>query len=86
MPERDFSVVPVLVLHQEKVSLHRAVRSAAAATRASDVVEVEFGARWETIAGQKQRVDGTWHKCRIVRVVHSELHVELLEPLRQERD
>lgn len=78
MPARDFSVMPVLVVGQEHVSLHRAVRSTAGSTRAGDVVEVEFGATWATIAGRQEKIDGTWRQCRIVKVHHSELHVELL--------
>ena len=84
MTARDFSVMPVRVLPDERVSLARAVRSTGS-TRPGDLVEIEFGATWATVAGRQERVNGSWAKCRIVRTEHSELVVELLQPLRLER-
>ena len=77
MSSRDFSVMPVLVVDQERVSLARAVRSHTGSTRAGDYVDVEFGATWATERGQTFKVPGQWRQCVIVRVVHSELHVTL---------
>ena len=77
MPARDFSVMPVKLLPDERVSLMRAVRSSKASTRAGDIVEVEFGATWATKRGETFKVPGVWYQCVIVRVVHSELEVRL---------
>lgn len=71
---RDFSVMPVLVVDQEHVSLQRAVRGRGSMTPGS-YVDVEFGATWPTKRGQTYKVPGSWRQCRIVKVVHSELHV-----------
>lgn len=82
MPERDYSVMPVLVLGQERVSLARPVRNRTGSTQPGTIVDVEFGVTWDTSAGKTERIDGTWRQCRIVRVVHSELIVELLDAQR----
>jgi hypothetical protein len=73
---RDFSVMPVLCLPSEKVSLQRAVRTRGS-TRVGDYVEVEFGATWATRRGETYKVPGQWRQCRIVALKHSELHVVL---------
>jgi hypothetical protein len=74
---RDFSVMPVLCLPDERVALARAVRSRGGSTRAGDYVEIEFGATWATSRGETYKVPGQWRQCVIVRVVHSEIHVRL---------
>jgi len=74
---RDFSVMPVLVVDQERVSLARAVRSHTGSTRVGDYVDVEFGAAWATKRGETYKVPGQWRQCVIEKVVHSELHVRL---------
>lgn len=74
---RDFSVMPVLVVDQERVSLQRAVKTQGGSTRVGDYVTVEFGASWATERGRTFKVPGDWRQCRIVAVVHSELHVVL---------
>lgn len=73
---REFSVMPVLCLPDERVSLQRAVRTRGS-SRVGDYVEVEFGATWATRRGETYKVPGQWRQCRIVRVVHSEIHVVL---------
>jgi hypothetical protein len=77
MTARNYSVMPVLVLDQERVSLPRAVKSERGSTRAGDYVLIEFGATWATEGDRHFKVDGQWRQCQIVAVVHSELHVRL---------
>jgi hypothetical protein len=83
MSARDFSVMPVLVVEQEHVSLPRAVRHTGGSVRAGDRVDVEFGACWGEGRHGLTKVPGQWRACVVVRVVHSELHVEIAPALRQ---
>jgi hypothetical protein len=77
MTARDFSVMPVLLIDSDKASIARPVRSRTGSTRVGDYVDVEFGVTWGTVQGETIRMPGQWRQCRIVRVVHSELHVVL---------
>jgi hypothetical protein len=77
MTARDFSVMPVLVVDQERVSLPRAVRTKGRSTRPGDYIDVEFGATWATDREGQYKVPGQWRQCQVVAVVHSELHVRL---------
>lgn len=77
MPARDYSVMPVLLLPDERVSLARAVRTNRGSTRPGDYVLVEFGATWATDRTGQYKVPGQWRQCVIEKVVHSELHVRL---------
>lgn len=76
MSARDFSVMPVLLIDHDKVSLERAVRGRGSMTPGS-FVDVEFGATWATKRGETFKVPGSWRQCEIVKVVHSELWVRL---------
>lgn len=82
MTVRDFSVMPVKVVGQERISLARPVRRLGPSLQPGELVEVEFGVTWATVAGKTKRIDGTWHQCRIVKTEGADLHVELLGPLR----
>ena len=73
---RDFSVMPVQVEGEPRTLEPRAVRSRWSMTPGA-YVDVEFGAVWATEGGKPKRIPGQWRQCRIVKVLHSELHVVL---------
>lgn len=75
---RDFSVMPVLILPDERVSLARAVRTRGGSTRAGEYVDVEIGATWATRGDVvKERVGGIWHQCLVLRHDGGTVHVRL---------
>ncbi len=76
MSGRDFSVMPVLCLPDERLSLERAVRGRGSMLPGA-FVDVEFGATWATKRGQTFKVPGIWRQCVIVKVEGPEVHVRL---------
>ena len=74
---RDFSVMPVLV-EGESTAIERAVRRKGDSLNAGSYCDVEFGATWKFIGNVvKERVDGQWRQCQVLRHEGAVVHVRL---------